>query len=199
MTGRQERRRKATRRAIQIAALRLAVERGLDGLTVQAISDAADIAPRTFFTHFSSKEEALAFDRLWTSSRLRASVMTRPLEEPPLDALRAVMKEMAAEITSDREGMHLMRELAHQNPHLIRNLLGTDEERIQAIAEVLTARLGTDLQKDSYPSLIAWVSWAAGQAAMQQWLQAMERSTGEQRPSLDAFIDEAFDLLRRGL
>ena len=56
---RRERRRAATRRQVADSALRLALERGVESVTVEQISEAADIAPRTFFNYFSSKEDAL--------------------------------------------------------------------------------------------------------------------------------------------
>lgn len=49
----------ATARRIEAAAVRLAAERGLDGLTVDAICADAGVGQRTFFHHFPTKEDAL--------------------------------------------------------------------------------------------------------------------------------------------
>jgi AcrR family transcriptional regulator len=57
--GLRERKRAATRRAIEVAALETVAERGLEKTTVDEISHRADISPRTFFNYFSSKEIAL--------------------------------------------------------------------------------------------------------------------------------------------
>lgn len=197
--GRRERRRYATLRAIQLAALRLAVERGLDNMTVRDISDAADIAPRTFFTYFSSKEDTLSFDQLWTAARLRAALEARPAAESPLQALRAVSKQMSAEITVDREQMRLFQELVRRHPSLAQRLLGSNEERVQAMIDALAARLGVDPARDAYPTVAVWAAGGAGQAAVRRWLQAVEMSSPAEALSVDAFIDEAFDLLERGL
>lgn len=57
--GLRERKRAATRRAIEVAALEIVAERGLEKTTVDEISHRADISPRTFFNYFNSKEVAL--------------------------------------------------------------------------------------------------------------------------------------------
>jgi len=52
--------RKAARHlALADAALRLARERGLDGFTIDDVASAAGTSRRTFFNHFTSKEEAV--------------------------------------------------------------------------------------------------------------------------------------------
>ncbi len=60
--GLRERKRRATRLAIQQAALRIAIEDGLAAVTVDEISRRADVSPRTFFNYFPNKEGAILGD-----------------------------------------------------------------------------------------------------------------------------------------
>src|SRR5690606_24116273 len=55
----RERRRSATRQEIHHAAVALVLERGLAGVTVEEIAEAAGVSPRTFFNYFPTKRDAL--------------------------------------------------------------------------------------------------------------------------------------------
>src|SRR3954447_26299421 len=98
----RERKKAATREALQSAALRLAVRDGLDALTVEAIAEAVDVSPRTFFNYSGSKEEPPLPPDEARHVELQQAITARPANEPPLDALHAVIRALAVRISDRR-------------------------------------------------------------------------------------------------
>jgi AcrR family transcriptional regulator len=95
-TGRRERKKAATRRAIADAALHLFLERGYDAVTVREVAEHADVSATTLLNHFPSKE-SLVFDRdADIEASLVGAVVERARQDSPLQALRAHLKERAA-------------------------------------------------------------------------------------------------------
>src|SRR5579884_3195557 len=80
--GLRERKRRETRAALSLAALRLCVRRGWDNVTVDDIAAAADVSPRTFRNYFSTKAEAVAAGHLERMLRIADELRTRPGGEP---------------------------------------------------------------------------------------------------------------------
>src|SRR5262245_34114924 len=86
--GRRERKKAATRDALREAALRLAARHGVVNVTVEQIATEADIAVRTFFNYFSSREEALVATLTASAEALITEFRARPPTESVLEALR---------------------------------------------------------------------------------------------------------------
>jgi AcrR family transcriptional regulator len=57
--GLRERKLMATRLAIETAAVDLSIDHGIDAVTIEEIATEADVSSRTFFNHFSCKEDAI--------------------------------------------------------------------------------------------------------------------------------------------
>jgi len=94
--GRVARRRARVRRRIVEVAERLMTERGVEGVTIDDIAEAADIARRTFYHHFESKHELLV-----PIARARTKSLNRRL-----DALVATIDDPAAGLaTASRHGL----------------------------------------------------------------------------------------------
>lgn len=94
MTGLRERKKQATREALQTAALRLALEHGPDNVRVEDIAGAAGVSPRTYNNYFSSQKQAIVSAiAAHRADLLAAAVTSRPagtgLGEAVIDAVVA--------------------------------------------------------------------------------------------------------------
>lgn len=115
--GLRERKRLATRRAIQLSALRLVRSRGLDSVTIDEISREADVSPRTFFNYFASKESALVGEGPIHPSE--AAVEEFVIGRGGLlEDLARMMTASAANMLQDQEIIQLRKSLAGDYPHL---------------------------------------------------------------------------------
>ncbi len=85
--GLRERKKLATRQELARAALRLAMERGLDNVLVEDIAAAADVSPRTFNNYFANKYEAICSLGVERAALIGDALRQRPAEEPLWEAL----------------------------------------------------------------------------------------------------------------
>lgn len=119
--GLRERKRMATRVAIQRAVLMLAQERGYEGVTVEEISHEAGISPRTFFNYFPTKEAAVVGDvpRLPSAEAMDAFVHADG-SQSVLDGIRDLLAGTADnEAKAEERDIHLLRRsLLKENPQL---------------------------------------------------------------------------------
>lgn len=98
----RDRKKDATRLAIENAAWQLFSEQGFDDTTVNQIADRANVAPRTFFRYYPSKEAVLypELDELLVD--MRDAFHARPADEAPLVSLISAMDSMSDELTSSK-------------------------------------------------------------------------------------------------
>src|SRR6266542_1925096 len=136
--GLRERKKQATREALRMAALRLAVLKGWDRVRVEDIAAEAGVSARTFNNYFASKEAALlatAYDR---AARMQAALAARPADEPLWPAvINAVVHSFATEAVDLRQAR----------------------------------RIGTDIEHDIYPRLVAGAVISATRVALEYWLR----------------------------
>lgn len=85
--GRRARKARETRERIAAVALRLVLERGYDETTLDDIAEAADIARRTFFHYFPSKEAILQSVEDGAAEAFREGLVSAPDEAVPLEAV----------------------------------------------------------------------------------------------------------------
>lgn len=190
-TDRRSRKRAETAEALRWAALRLATEHGYEQLTVEAITEAADVSTRTFFNYYSSKDEALLGSDADTEPALRAALAARPADEPPLLALRAVVSAFVGRLAANGPMWQLRMELLRANPQLWPRMHREMASFETALTEAVAERAGLPATA-MYPTLLAAGSLAAVRTALARW------SEGSDEAALADLLAAAFDVLAAG-
>ncbi|MFI9590922.1 TetR/AcrR family transcriptional regulator [Nonomuraea sp. NPDC052265] len=187
---RRERRRAEKRQAIRLAAVRLALDEGLDAVTVEAVSAAADISPRTFFNYFASKEEALVMEPVWRPDDIVGMLGDRPAGEPAFESLKAVARELAVRVRPIWDTMQPFMELNNRYPELAARARAADQTQImETVLGAVRARPGVRSGIHARMLLITTIG------AM---ISAIQESAATDEP-VEELLDEAFALLERGL
>jgi AcrR family transcriptional regulator len=198
MAGLRERKKQETRAALSWAALRLAVERGADAVTVDEIAAEAGVSPRTFNNYFASKYEAIVWRHLdrfgRVADQLRARPATDPLWTALTDAVRAVFGiPDAAEPGPPAEwtaGVRLLMAQPELRGEFVKAAAAAERELAAAVAE----RTGTDPDQDMHPRLVAAAVGAAVHVATEQWLRV-----GGPPVALGLLLADALEQFRAGL
>lgn len=129
-----------TRATIAEAALELFAERGFAATTVDDIASRADVAPRTFFRYFPTKESVLFHDIEIKLGLVRELLLARPLDEPPHVSVIAVFGALGEEFASDHTKSQFICRLAAEDPTLLihpRHLMieHFEDELVRVLAE----------------------------------------------------------------
>jgi AcrR family transcriptional regulator len=189
--GLRERKKRATRRALHDAALRLALERGPEHLTVEEISSAADVSVRTFFNYFPSKEQAILGDDIFQADERQAMAIMSDAAEV-LDGLYGVCMALVAATTPRREQVLMRWQLMERYPALLPQMFARFEQSNRILALAVATRTGA-APDDAYPELMAAVASAAMRTAVRRW------TAGHGNHSLEHHVTDVFRLLRDGL
>jgi AcrR family transcriptional regulator len=196
----RQRKKLATRRALQRFALDLVAERGYSRVTIEDIAEAADVSPRTFFNYFPSKEAALVGADPERTESLRQRLIDEPADKTPLEALRTVMVEevrrLADELTElggEPADWVCRMKLAMADPHLRAAQAAHMTQIERAVVAGLSERLGTEPGNDLYAILLASTAIGLMRAVISIWARLGEAV------ALDTLTDSAFVALAHGL
>jgi AcrR family transcriptional regulator len=189
--GLRERKKQRTRAAIVDAAFELFAERGFERTTIADIADAAEIAPRTFFSYFPSKDDVVFHDFEEKYDTFASWLRDREQGMNAFDAVRAGVSNAIVEADP-----------AHLREKRLRKQLVRENESLAAHAEHLTGKfadllaraVAEDLGDDPgalRPRLVAAATTAA--------LQVIEDLPDEDVEHSAETIDSLLAFLRGGL
>ena len=190
--GLRARKKLATRQRIESAAFELFSRDGFTGTTVEEIAAAADIAPRTFFYYFATKDDVVLADYSGRLDRIVEQLSERPDTEQPWAALRASFLVVAADYDAESEQLVRRFQIMATNPSVYARSLQLQAGWEDALATALAQRMGCGAE-DLGPGLLASAALSALRSSQRHWL-----ATG-QKTRLPTLVERCFDQLDTGL
>jgi AcrR family transcriptional regulator len=196
--GLRERKKQRTREQIVEAAMGLFAERGYQATTIADIATAADVATRTFFSHFPSKEAVVFHNLDRDLDRLASMLRGRPAGETAFDALRRWIDAMFDEWMAEEDEALLRKRLCREDEGLA-NFEGGMMARIR---DLLLEAIADDLgePKDALrPRLVAAAAMAALNSLDDSFDERAEHRVPAAKAEALAVLDDAMLFLRGGI
>lgn len=188
----RERKKRDRRSRIEDVAIDLFEQQGVDSTTIEQIAAAADIAPRTFFSYFDTKDDLVLADYSDRLGRILHELDQRPTEEPAWHALRASFAVVASDYAAEADRLARRFRIMVAAPSVQARSLQLQAGWEQSLAAKLSTRMAAD-RDDPTPRLIAATALAVMRASLQHWL------TVPGAADLPVLVQAGFDQLGAGL
>ncbi len=175
--GLRQRKKDSSRRAIEDAAWELFAEQGYEETSINDIAERADVAPRTFFRYFPTKEAVMypQFEELLQA--VRDEFHKRPAEEPVITSLfesfEVLSGSLEGEASRTRQRMDMMKRPGQHPP-------GTEYFRTrlaEATAELVLEREGNSEEARMRARLASGVVSLLIDTAHNCWIEAGARES----------------------
>lgn len=184
--GVRERKQRETKQRVAQVGLELFLANGFEATTLDAIAEAAGISRRTFFSHFTSKDEILlAFVAQGWDGVLQELLEVSP-DETPVDAVRSTLARHISAYETDE--MVAIDRVMRASPTLRGRKQAGYAMQEQALYEVL-CQVWRQPQRRPGLRVVAMVSIGAVRLAIDGWV-----AQGCERP-LAEHLDETFAAL----
>ena len=151
-----------------MAALRLALERGIAKVRVSDIAAAAGVSPRTYNNYFSNREQAICALGAQRALRIVSALNDRPPSEPLAEALvHAMVDDNDARGEPDKDVFRLMM----CDESLRGEFFKATAAVHRPLADAIAGRVGMDGTADLLPGVVASTYEAAARASTIYWLR----------------------------
>lgn len=189
-TGLRERKKQQRRALIEDTALTLFESDGFDATTVEDIAAACDIAPRTFFSYFLTKDDLVLADYADRLERILDTFSERPDDEPAWVALRNGFATVAADYEAEVDRLRRRFAIMAATPSVLARSLELQLGWEIALAERLAVRDAVDAD---LAGLMAATALAVMRSSLRTWI------LGDTRRPLPELMHHGFELLGNGL
>ncbi len=137
--GLRERKRAASQRAIEEAAVDIAYTQGYQAATAEAIATQAGVCLRTFFNYFANKDTAIAGEGLRVRDRDLATRLLIESEPHLLKGILRIFECAASEDPATPEMLRRRRDLYEQYPSLLHQHFTSIDVFESELTEVITS------------------------------------------------------------
>ncbi|MFJ2769801.1 TetR/AcrR family transcriptional regulator [Streptomyces sp. NPDC087300] len=191
----RELKKQRTRDALLRAALELFTTKGYEETTVDEIAEAVDVSQRTFFRHFTNKEEAAFAVQHMVEGRFIQALRERPAEEAPFVALRgAVLGAWEAMGQSVEEvvpvELHMRTyQMIESTPSLLAIHLRRSIEMEEEIARLIAEREGLDVESDPRPRVAVAAFSGVMRVTGRLWGAGEDTSVDSIRELTEQYLD----------
>src|ERR1700727_1261252 len=192
--GLRERKKQQTRDTIAQAALRLFAERGYDETTLADIAEAANVAPRTIFAYFESKEDILLCEEGSFLNELKRRLDERPVGTTTVDTLR----EFLSGIQPPDQGAKLRKQIVTANHSLQMKMLARHGQLEPMLTESIAKDLGAE-PDDLQAMLVAASITATLTSVRDSFLDAEAGGKPMTHEQAMGILDQVLEFLRGGL
>ena len=143
--GLRDRKRLETRLRLEDAAVTLVLGGGLEHTTVDAISELADVSPRTFFNYFESKDAAiLGLRQIEIEATELAEHCDQVAERGLIDSVIHVLLRVMGPPSSRRTMREDRLEILRRHPHLLTTQLAQFTQLTTALTDAVVALVARD-------------------------------------------------------
>jgi AcrR family transcriptional regulator len=193
---RRGRKKRQTRDALVDAALDLFEIKGYEHTAVHEITDAIDVAERTFFRYFASKEDLALFFVKQEMDDFTDALAARPAVEAPLTAVRNAFRQTLEQLQGDdhlRNGepryLTVIR-LIDSTPALLAASLRYVYDNGDRAVAVLSEREGVDPDVDRRPWLLIAMYGALAALVHREWRTSGCGGAEAMIEMFDAYADQ---------
>jgi AcrR family transcriptional regulator len=193
---RRGRKKRQTRDALIDAALHLFEAKGYEHTAVHEITDAVDVAERTFFRYFASKEDVALFFVRQEMDKFVEALAARPAVEEPLAAMRNAFRFTVRQLQADGythsgEPKYLSAiKLIDSTPALLAANLRYVYDNSEKAVDVLAERENVDPATDLRPWLLVAIYGAIAALVHRDWRMHGRGGVEAMRAMFDAYVDQ---------
>jgi len=202
---RRQREKKQREEQIQEAAVKVLLEKGFNGTTIEEIAAAAELSPGTIYLYFKNKEE------LYASINLRAvqeidrqlAEVVRSGEADPVEKLRSAWQALETVYCQSPVNIQalihgqLQGSLQNISPDLLAALNSTAKSIINQIAAIFRQGMAEAVFQKANPLALADVFWGTFTGVV-AWEEA-KRTTDPEKTFLGPTLDQAFKVFVEGI